>query len=271
MKSIIYLFFFLILTGCTQAPHSPGEGVWIATPPAGNEFVHINKTGNTVIPNGRYIAPVGKSIITAPHPYGLCLSPDGNVAVTANSGTNPLSITIVRNILSDTPEVQQVPPGPSTDKGVLASVFMGLAISPDNQTVYVAGGQENKIFLFDVASGEKTGEIDCSSVSGQADYSHGYIGDLQLSEDGKTLYAVDQIGFRMIIVNIDKKVLTHSVPVGRYPFGICLSPDEKKVYVANVGMFEYGLIKDGEGEKVKPIDYPPLCFWEQGNGRGHTA
>ncbi len=215
-----------------------------------------------MIPNGRYIEPAGKSILTAPHPYGLCLSPDGNTAVTANSGTSPLSITIVRDILSERPEVQQVPPGPSTDRGVLASVFMGLAISPDNQTIYVAGGQANKIFLFDVNSGEKKGAIDCSPVSGNMDYSHGYIGDLVLSKDGKTLYAVDQIGFRMVIMDTETKSLSRSVPVGRYPFGICLSPDEKKAYVANVGMFQYNLIKDGDRDsaKIKPIDFPAFAF-----------
>ena len=91
-------------------------------------------------------------------------------------------------------------------------------------TVYVAGGQENKIFLFDLATGEKRGFIDCSYVSDDIDYSHGYIGDLILSKDGKKLYAVDQIGFRMVIVDMASGKLEHNVPVGRYPFGICLSP-----------------------------------------------
>ncbi len=66
----------------------------------------------------------------------------------------------------------------------------------------------------------------------------------------------------MVIVDTDTKTLIHSVPVGRYPFGICLSPDEKKVYVANVGMFQYAFIKDGSGEdaKSKPIDYPAFAY-----------
>ncbi|MEN8120147.1 MAG: bifunctional YncE family protein/alkaline phosphatase family protein [Bacteroidota bacterium] len=261
MKKIVPLLTILFFTACNLQNNS-NENLWIITAPAGNEFTNINKTGKTVIPNGRYITPAGKNIVTAPHPYGLTISPDGNIAVTANSGTNPLSITIVRNILSAKPEVQQVPPGPATDRGVLASVFMGLAISPDNQTIYVAGGQENKIYLFDVKTGEKKGFIDCSFVSENVDYSHGYIGDLKLSKDGKTIYAVDQIGFRMIIVDTETKVLKHSVPVGRYPFGICLSPDEQKAYVANVGMFQYALIKDGVGDsaKVKPIAFPATAY-----------
>ena len=260
-KSILFLS-ILLLSACGPQNNPKDKSLWVISAPAGSKFTKINKEGKTVIPNGRYVEPTGKSIVTAPHPYGLCLSPDGNTAVTANSGTRPLSITIVRNILSQQPDVQQVPPGPTTDRGVLASVFMGLAISPDNQTIYLAGGQTNKIFLFDVNSGEKKGEIDCSSISEKMDYSHGYIGDLVLSKDGKTLYAVDQIGFRMAIVDTKTKRLTYSVPVGRYPFGICLSPDEKKVYVANVGMFQYNLIKDTDPDsaKIKPIAFPAFAF-----------
>ncbi len=262
MKTIIPFLVILFLSSCSLQNNSKDKAFWIISAPAGNKFTKINKTGKTVIPNGRYITPAGKSIVTAPHPYGLTLSPDGHTVVTANSGTNPLSITIVRDILTQHPEVQQIPPGPATDKGVLASVFMGLAISPDNQTIYVAGGQENKIYLFDVNSGEKKGAIDCSFISEKADYIHGYIGDLKLTKDGKTLYAVDQIGFRMVVVDTKTKTLKHSVPVGRYPFGICLSPDEKKAYVANVGMFEYALIKDGSGDesKVKPISFPAFAY-----------
>ncbi len=263
MKSpFLLLLILLLIVACDFQSNAGSDAVWIVSAPAGDRITKIEKDGQTVIPNGRLITPAGKSIITAPHPYGLTLSPDGQTAVTANSGTSPLSITIVRNINTEHPEVQQVPPGPGTDKGVLASVFMGLAISPDNKIVYVAGGQENKIFLFDLKTGEKMGVIDCSDISGNADYSHGYIGDLKLSKDGKTLYAVDQIGFRMVIVDTETKLLKSSVAVGRYPFGICLSPDEKRAYVANVGMFEYALIKDGPGEnaKVKSIDFPAFAY-----------
>ncbi len=262
MNKILQFFIVFLLISCNSLHNSNDKGLWIISAPAGNQFTKIDKDGQTIIPNGRFITPAGKSIVTAPHPYGLTLSPDGNTAVTANSGTNPLSITILRNILSDQPEVQQIPPGHSTDKGVLASVFMGLAISPDNQTIYVAGGQENKIYLFDVQSGEQKGFIDCASVSDAFDYSHGYIGDLKLSKDGKTLYAVDQIGFRALIIDTENQKLKHSIPVGRYPFGICLSPDEKKVFVANVGMFEYNLIKENASKeaKIKSIDFPAYGY-----------
>lgn len=257
--SALFLLLLLSIASC-----NPNKQVdpWIASAPAGDRYVEINKTGETVLPNGRLLTPAGKNIVVAPHPFGLTLSPDGNTAVTANSGTSPLSITIIRNILSEHPEVQQIPPGPATDRGVLASVFMGLAVSNDNSVVYVAGGQENKIFIFDLKTGEKKGFIDCSFQSDTVDYTHGYIGDLTLSKDGEKLFAVDQIGFRMIIVNTETNQPEHHVPVGRYPFGICLSPDEKKVYVANVGMFQYSMIKGITQENVveKALEFPPFAY-----------
>lgn len=254
---IVWLFAaFLVMAGYAQEPR------YIISAPAGNSFTSVNPQGVTVIPNGRLVVPEGRCFVVAPHPYGLAISNDGNIAVTANSGVSPLSITIIRNLLSDHPEIQQVPPGPSTDDGVLASVFMGLAISPDNKLVYVAGGQENKIFIFNIQTGEKTGFIDCGFKDAKHDYSHGYIGDLVLSRDGRMIYAVDQIGFRMVVADAVNRKLIASVDVGRFPFGICLSPDQKQVFVANVGMYRYSLIKKKKNGEWKNdvIDYPAFAY-----------
>lgn len=261
------LFIIIFLLQCTS---KKDHGVWVTIPPAYDQFLTINLAGKTVLPNGRYIEPAGKTFRIAPHPYGLTLSPDGNIAVTANSGTNPLSITIIRNVLSENPDIQQVPPGPSTEKGILASVFMGLAISPDNEKVYVSGGQENKIYIFSTQTGEKLDSINCAFKDENIDYSHGYIGDLALTKDGSRIYAVDQINFRVVVLDTRQKTLIHSVPVGRYPFGIVISPDEKKVYVANVGMYAYqripGLTK--ENIKEKALKFPAFGYGTEAAEKG---
>ncbi len=262
MKRIYFYSLVILLSAVLLNFQYPKDKLWIIFTPAGNEYCHIDENGKTVIPNGRYITPVGKIIKTAPHPYGLVLSNDGNIAVTANSGISPLSITIINGLLSEKPVVKQVPKGYKTKKGVLESVFMGLAISPDNKTVYVAGGQTNGIYLFDTKSGKKKGFISCAYKKGEINYKDGYIGDLVLTKDGNTIYAVDQIGFRVVVVDTKTKKVITSIPVGRYPFGIALSPDEKKVFVANVGMFQYSFIKrsDSSKAKIEPITYPAFGF-----------
>jgi DNA-binding beta-propeller fold protein YncE len=242
----------------------------IISPPAGNLPTAIHKEGKTVIPNGRILSPFGQSIMVAPHPYGMVISPDGNTLVTANSGTSPLSITIIRNIRSNTPEVQQIPPNANSDKGILASVFMGLAISPDNKTVYVAGGQENKIYLFNLVTGKPSGSIDCSHKTDSANYLNGYIGDLIINKAGDKLYAVDQIGFRMVVVDLHTGKVLHSVRTGRYPFGIALSPNEKTVYVANVGMYEYKLLEniDPKNPRATSMTFPPFSYLSPESEKG---
>src|ERR1035438_9557580 len=67
---------------------------YVISAPAGSQYTHITTNGPAVLPNGRIITPTGRQIKVAPHPYGLTLSNDGSIAVTANSGTSPLSISI---------------------------------------------------------------------------------------------------------------------------------------------------------------------------------
>jgi len=137
------------------------EKLSVLSAPAGNHAVAINKAGITVIPNGRFLTPAGRSVEVAPHPYGLAISDDMDVAVTANSGVSPISISIIKGLLSGRSTVIQVPPGARSDQGILASVFMGLAISQDKKLVYVAGGQTNKIYIFSIADGSKVDSVDC--------------------------------------------------------------------------------------------------------------
>jgi DNA-binding beta-propeller fold protein YncE len=177
---LIFILALCAATGFLNAQPKNDDLVTLSSP-AGNLPVAIHTNGKTVIPNGRFITPYGKTFQVAPHPFGLVLSNDGKIAVTANSGTSPISISIAKNINTGTPQIQQIPPGPSSDEGVLASVFMGLAISPDNKMVYVAGGQTNRIYLFSIATGAKLDSIDCSISEKGAQVANGYIGDMTLS------------------------------------------------------------------------------------------
>ncbi len=238
------------------------EKPWIISAPAGDQYTTINKTGVTVIPNGRFIEPAGKQIMVAPHPFGLTLSPDGKTIIASNSGTGPFSISIIRDFNSSSPIIKQIPEGVKPDEGLLEAVFMGLAVSPDNVKIYVAGGQQNKVYVFDLLSGKKINEIQCNESFDGTDFSDGYIGDMVLNRDGSILYAVDQIGFRMIVIDTKTNKVIKNVKTGRYPFGIALSPDEKSVYVANVGMFEYSYIKSLDKKRLSEtaLKFPAFTY-----------
>ena len=155
----IKLFIALIILASCTTKESNSPKKWIATAPAGDKYTLINREGTTVIPNGRLLTPTGKQITVAPHPFGLTLSPDGNTIITSNSGTGPFSISIIKEYNSENPLVKQIPETVNPEEGLLEAVFMGLAISPDGKKVYVAGGQQNKIYVFDLITNKKLAEI----------------------------------------------------------------------------------------------------------------
>lgn len=238
----------------------------LVEPPAGARYCQISPAGETIIPNGRVVKPMGSTYRIAPHPFGLALSRDGRFAVTANSGNRPFSITILDNPLQPNPRIRQVPEGHLDDKNLLEDVFMGLAIAPDNRSVWVAGGQSNKIFRFDLATGAKLDSIVCA----QPDNPDGYLGDLALSKDGNTLFVCDQSNFQLVIADAQQRRVRHRVAVGRYPFGVTLSPDEQTVYVANVGMFEYSRLKNTK-ENEKGANFPTSAYGSKEMREGYRT
>ncbi len=258
MKNALTILALALLMSCSNGSNE----YWIAMSPAGDDYCLMDTVGISVIPNGRLVQPAGKTYRVAPHPFGLALSLDGSIAVTANSGTSPLSLSILKDIHTGDPQIRQIPEGSATDRGVLASVFMGIAISPDNQILYAAGGQENCIYMFESETGKSKGFIDCMALENGVDYRHGYLGDLKINKAGTRLYVVDQINFIMLEIDIEREEVLNRVPTGRYPFGICLSPDESRVYVANVGMFEYSRVASLNPDSLDEtaLDYPAFAY-----------
>ncbi|MFM8373551.1 MAG: hypothetical protein ACKOCO_14305, partial [Bacteroidota bacterium] len=137
-----------------------------------------------------------------------------------------------------------------------------------NSQVWVAGGISNKVYLFDLKTGARLDSISCASD----DYPEGCIGDMALTRDESTLYICDQSNFRMIVADTRTRKVIRSVPVGRYPFGITLSPDEKTVYVANVGMFEYAYLKGKKGNDPKKAPaFPVTGFGSEAMKNGYET
>ena len=119
MRSLAWRAFALTLTSVWLSPQHAvllarepaGRGRLELQAPAGERPVKIDLSGETILPNGRLITPLGSHVKVAPHPYGLALSPDGTTLVTANSGTHPFSASIITQLDSPEPQVVQIPPG----------------------------------------------------------------------------------------------------------------------------------------------------------------
>ena len=146
----------------------------------------------------------------------------------------------------------------------------GLTYSSDGQTLYVATGNSGKIALYNTADWSSKGQISLDQKVGDTAFDHSFAASLLLSADGRTLYALDQGNWRVVILKISNAILNPaeikivaSIPTGAYPFGQALSPDGARLYVTNTGLFEYTTVPGakredelGTGLKFPPYGYP---------------
>jgi YVTN family beta-propeller protein len=270
--------------------------------PAGNRptarNVNIDGYNAAILPNGRLLTPVGLELnVDAPKPFGMAVTHDGNTAATINSGASRFSVTLVRNITGTSAEVKRIP---------VNATFMGIVFSPAGDRFYASGGENGNIWVGDVQSASIIGSVNLNGVAHPlpspsaanpfpdpartiiSSFRGSFPGAMALTTTGKYLYVVDQGNFSVHVidtakiatgVDAEKKIVdmnnfaavVHNVRVGRYPFGISLAPDDRKLYVANVGVFQYShLIPRGPdatpGGTLPPnltgdknLDYP-LCF-----------
>ncbi len=231
--------------------------------PAGDLPTHINEAGESVLPNGRFVSPAGVQVKVAPHPYGMALSADGKMLVTANIGMWPFSLSIIRRLAAKAPDVQQIPRGyPARHSEVEpSSVYMGLAIAGDSRTAYVSEGDNGKIDGYDLQIGQRSQVISLDGEFNGKRYRHSFSGALALSPDGKLLYALDLAHFELVVIETRSGGIRWRVGVGRLPFAVAVSPGGDHVYVSNVGTYRYSVVQGFDAARAEEtgLDFPPFA------------
>jgi YVTN family beta-propeller protein len=221
------------------------------TAPAGNRPAH-RTLGPSILPGGRLIAPLGQEFVTGPGSFGLQLSPSGRSLVTANGGPVRYSVTMMERDREGRWETRQVvarPAQDSSDSGELGGVSSGLAFSGE-RSIFVSEGNSGRISLLDsspLGLGERRRVIDLN----QGEYHDSFSGDLAFDPQKNILYAADQANFRVAVVDVRTRLVVRSVPVGRLPFALAISPDRRKLYVTNVGLFRYHLLKGVDPNRLR--------------------
>ena len=218
-----------------------------------------------ILPGGRLIGPAGESYITGAGPFGLAVSPSGKSVITANGGPGRNSLTIlerdkgthwdVRHLLA---RVKDESDG-DIESADWRGVFMGIAFVNEH-SAYVSEGNSGKIGLFDwnASSSAPRRVIDLN----QNGYADSYTGDLALDAERNLLYVVDQANFRIAIIDIRSRQVVASVKVGRLPFALAFAPARQKLYVTNLGMFQYQALPDADAAQARNtgIAFPAFGF-----------
>ena len=232
MKFLIFLAAYLTFSLSLLAQ---GQ-VSILQVPGVNDFTKINEQGTSVLPSGRFVQPAGQMIRITHDPFGMAISPNGKKAVTLHNGV----FTVIDLASLDAIRV------PSYDKKIISPLsngsFLGVAFSGDSKKVYLSGGDNGAVIVYDVESFTK---VDSISLDGKVDginFKDSFTSDLLVNETANELLVLDRGNFRLVRIDLTTKTIKASIKAGRQPFGLALSPDKKTAFVANVGVYEYPLI-----------------------------
>ena len=214
-----------ILLACQKPP------ITYLQVPGWNEYCKIDEKGTTVLPSGRTLTPAGDLIRITHDPFGLALSPDGRTAVSLHNGV----FTIIA--IESLSQVRI----PSYDQSISSPLshgsFLGVDFSADNQAVYLSGGDNGSVIVYDIINKIKIDSISLDGSFEGVDYEDSFTSDL--IRNGEELLILDRGNFRMVRYDLQHKKITASIPVGRQPFGLSISADKKMAFVANVGMYAY--------------------------------
>ncbi|MEZ4903789.1 MAG: YncE family protein [Spirosomataceae bacterium] len=223
--------------------------------PSRAEFCKIDTLGGySVLPSGRRVTPAGITVRISNDPFGLAVSPDGEKIVALHSGV--LSLISTQNL----PKVVRVP---SYDKHLTdplqGASFLGAAFSLDSKVVYLSGGDKGTVVIFDIENQIKKGEISLNQMINGQKFEESFTSDILLNTSKNELLVLDRAHFRMVRIDCITQKITASIPVGRQPFGLALSPNQKFAFVANVGLYEYPLVPGvtPQNKDTMMLKFPP--------------
>jgi len=234
MRYIITTLLLLILN---SADAQTKKTVTTLEVPGKFEYARIDEKGVSVLPSGRYISPAGEMIRITHDPFGMRVSPDGTKAITLHNGV----ITIIDLATMQPTRV------PSYDGKIISPFsngsFLGVDFGDNANIVYLSGGDNGAVLVYDIQQMRRLDSISLNGKVGDVLFEDSFTSDLLYNSDKKELLVLDRANFRMVRINMQTRQIEASIPCGRLPFGLSVSPDKKYAFVANVGMYAYPLIE----------------------------
>ena len=245
--SISALLVFVLLNCCVLISFAQTRPVKILSVPGGNLYSKIDTGGISILPSGRFVTPAGSTIRVTHDPFGMAVSPDKRRAITLHNGVfTIIDLTTLNNVRV-----------PSYDGKIVSPLsngsFLGVAFAPDSRSVFISGGDNGAVIIYDIEKMQRTDSISLNGTINGELFEDSFTSDLLFNETSNELLVLDRGNFRLVRIDLASKRIVTSIKAGRQPFGLALSPDKKMAFVANVGMYEYPLIDGATRENYDSL------------------
>ncbi len=173
----------------------------------------------------------------------------------------PFALNIVDDPAGPSPRSRRIPANGKNFADV--QTHMGVAYAPDGTLLYDATGDSGAVDILRTDTFASAGRITLDGKVSGHEAKESFAAALALSPDGSLLYVLDQGNWRVVVVDTRTRERIADVPAGANPFTLCLSPDGRRLFVTNSGLFEYKRIQGADtkdplhtGTHFPPTGYP---------------
>jgi len=173
---------------------------------------------------GARLDPAGTSHDLGTFPLAMVLSPEKDRIVVLLNGWGAQGIQVVERSTGRVTQTLQLP-----------AVFLGLAFAPDGKALYVSGGNQDVVYRYEWAGRAATlADSIVLAVKAKGSSGQRYPAGIALSPDGRVLYAAENLGDSLAVIDLASKRVVQRLATDRYPYGIAVAADGT-VYVSAWG------------------------------------
>lgn len=193
--------------------------------PAGSRYAEIRPGEYSILPNGRIVSPTGRRLYANADLWQVLVGPDGTVV-----GMDPSGLSVY-DLDDPKPErlfvaMEELAPG-----GAFYTLDQGLFLA-------VCLGEDGALAILDGRTFQTVATIN-TNVDG---VERAYLNDVVVDPKRALAYAVDIANQHLLTFDLKTNTLIHRVPAGREPYTLALSDDGSRLFVANIGLFDYSVV-----------------------------
>lgn len=195
------------------------------------------ESGRVHLPNGWSLTPIGKSLPLGDLPLNMAVSKTGKYLAVTNNGQSIQSIQ-----LFDTKAQKQL------DALVIPKSWYGLTFSGDEKWLYASGGNDNKIWKYDVSKGRL--RVADSLVLGKPWPVKISPTGIAVDDNAGRLYAVTKENNSLYVFDVATKKILDQYTLPGEAYACVLSPTAHTLYITCWGCDKL-LAFDTENKKFK--------------------
>lgn len=174
------------------------------------------------LPTGVSLDPAAPSFTAGSLPLGAVLSPEGDRVLLLLCGWREQGVQVMERA---TGEITQFLPQTAS--------FVGMAFSPDGQSLWTSGGNDDSVYRYSWHDKRATlvATLALQVKKDAKTAGTAYPAGLALSRDGKRLFVAENLGDGLTVIDTTTNAIVQRLRTGRYPYGVAVDAHDR-VYVS---------------------------------------